>query len=395
MMSMPPFTFAKVPPLYFGTGKITVLPRLLQQQAGDAVLVVTGARSLQQSGQWDRIATLLTEANIRFEQVACRGEPTTAWVDATCDRYRGTGLTGVVAIGGGSVVDAGKAVAAMLPHHNSIFDHLEGVGKGLPHSGIKLPFIAVPTTAGTGSEATKNAVISQVGANGYKKSLRHDNLVPDAVIIDGELMVQCPRDVTAACGLDAFTQLVEPFLSPTATPLTDAIAWSGLEAWQANFLAACGDGAANPQVREGMAYAALMSGIALANAGLGIVHGLASPLGGYFPVPHGVACGTLVAESLATNWRAMQQREPHNPAIAKMIRLGRLLSPEVGHPDDWYGAACSDYLQQWTTDLAIPCLGVYGIGPQDIPAIVQGTGNRNNPIALDSDEIAGMLERRL
>ncbi|WP_347280017.1 MULTISPECIES: iron-containing alcohol dehydrogenase [unclassified Leptolyngbya] len=151
----------------------------------------------------------------------------------------------------------------MLPHQNSIFDHLEGVGRNLPHSGTKVPYIAIPTTSGTGGEVTKNAVISEVGENGYKKSLRHDNFIPDAVIVDGTLLISCPKPVTAACGLDTFTQLLEPYLSPTASPLTDAIAWSGLEAIADNLLLACGEGATEIAVRESMAYASLCSGIAL------------------------------------------------------------------------------------------------------------------------------------
>ncbi|MGK7888464.1 MAG: iron-containing alcohol dehydrogenase [Leptolyngbyaceae cyanobacterium] len=398
---MIPFSFAKVPTLHFGAGKIRLLPQLISQWGKSRVLLVTGGRSLQSNGHLERILDVLTTSRLQVDHMVCQGEPSTQWVDANCDRYRDRGIEVVVAIGGGSVVDGGKALSAMLPHHNSIFDHLEGVGKGLPHSGVKLPFIAIPTTSGTGSEATKNAVMSEVGAAGYKKSLRHDNLVPDVVLVDGELLVSCPPDITAACGLDAFTQLVEPYLSPTATPLTDAIAWSGLEAFKANFLAACGPGSADPQVREGMAYAALMSGIALANAGLGIVHGLASPLGGYFPIPHGVACGTLVAESLKVNWQALNQRAPDSPAIAKMIRLGQLLSDtnesngNQSKPDHWYGQACGERLEQWTDQLNIPRLGQYGLQATHLDKVLDGTRNRNNPVALDREEIRSMLLARL
>ncbi|MEO0537828.1 MAG: iron-containing alcohol dehydrogenase [Cyanobacteria bacterium P01_A01_bin.123] len=395
MFSMPSFTFAKVPPLYFGPGQITQLPTLIQQWEGTHLLLVTGQRSLQASGQLNRVKTLLAEAGLQVQLVTCPGEPTTHFIDDTCNRCRGRNIDVVVAIGGGSVVDAGKALSAMLPHDNSILDHLEGVGKGIPHSGKKLPFIAVPTTSGTGGEVTKNAVISEVGEAGYKKSLRHQNLVPDAVIIDGDLLVHCPQSVTAACGLDAFTQLVEPYLSPTATPLTDAIAWSGLEAFKASFLAACDEGAADPQVREGMAYASLMSGIALANAGLGIVHGLASPLGGYFPIPHGVACGTVVAIALKTNWQALKARSPDYPAIAKMVRIGKLLSGAAGRSEDWYGQACGEILHDWTLQLEIPRLGVYGIQASDLDKVLDSTRNRNNPVALSRDEISGILQARL
>lgn len=392
---MIPFSFAKIPALHFGPGKICLLPELISQQGNRRVLLVTGGRSLQASGHLERILDLLTQADVHVDHIVCAGEPSTQWVDENCDTYRNAHIDAVVAIGGGSVIDGGKALSAMLPHQNSIFDHLEGVGKGLPHSGVKLPFIAVPTTSGTGSEVTKNAVISKVGDAGYKKSLRHDNLVPDVVLVDGELLVSCPADVTAACGLDAFTQLVEPYLSPTATPLTDAIAWSGLEAFNAHFLDACDAGAADPKVREGMAYAALMSGIALANAGLGIVHGLASPLGGYFPIPHGVACGTLVAQSLKVNWRTLNERAPDSPAIPKMVRLGRLLSGTDGNTDDWYGQICGELLDQWIDQLAIPRLGHYGIQTAHLDKVLDGTRNRNNPIPLEREEICSMLQARL
>ena len=395
MLPIHSFSFTKIPTIYFGTGKIVHLPAIVKQHEGTNVLLAVGQRSLHESGQLDRINDLLNEAGIQVQIIACQGEPTPSFIDDICGRYRSKGINAVVAIGGGSVIDAGKALSGMLPHKNSIFDHLEGVGKGIPYSGIKLPFIAVPTTSGTGSEATKNAVMSEVGESGYKKSLRHENLVPDAVIIDGELLIHCPLSVTVACGLDAFTQLVESYLSPMATPLTDAIAWSGLEAFKVSFLIACGEGAQNPKIREGMAYASLMSGIALANAGLGIVHGLASPLGGYFPIPHGVACGTLVAKALEINWQAMKARSPNNPAITKMIQLGKLLSEHKEHSNDWYGQACGEILHTWTLNLEIPRLGVYGVQERDIEKILDGTRNRNNPVALNRDEIREIICDRL
>ncbi|HEY9662241.1 MAG TPA: iron-containing alcohol dehydrogenase, partial [Allocoleopsis sp.] len=198
-MVIPPFFFAKVPPIHFGTGKLQQLPKLIRSLQGNRILLVTGGKSLAASGQLAGIESLLQEAGIAFEQVVCAGEPTTSQIDRICAEYRSAAIDAVVGIGGGSVIDAGKAISAMLPHNNSIFDHLEGVGKGIPHSGVKLPYIAIPTTSGTGGEVTKNAVISEVGENGYKKSLRHDNLIPDAVIIDGTLLTGCPPEITAAC----------------------------------------------------------------------------------------------------------------------------------------------------------------------------------------------------
>jgi alcohol dehydrogenase len=395
LMAIAPFFFAKVPPLHFGTGKLHQLPKLIQQFHGKTVLLVTGGKSLQASGQLTHVETLIKQAGAHHHYVVCAGEPTTSEIDRICAEYRPHSIDVVVGIGGGSVIDAGKAISAMLPHENSIFDHLEGVGRNIPHSGVKVPYIAIPTTSGTGGEVTKNAVISEVGENGYKKSLRHDNFISDAVIVDGTLLTSCPRSVTAACGMDAFTQLLEPYLSPTASPLTNAIAWSGLEAIADNLLLACGEGAADITVRENMAYASLCSGIALANAGLGIVHGLASPMGGFFPIPHGVVCGTLMAAAVRANWQAMQQREPENRAIAKMARLGQRLSRESGKSDAYYCDALVSILEDWTEQLELPRLSAYGIYPSDLDKILDQTQNRNNPIELTREEIRALLETRL
>jgi alcohol dehydrogenase len=394
-MAIAPFFFAKVPPIHFGTGQLQQLPKLIRSLNGKTVLLVTGGKSLEASGQLARIESLLQDAGLTPHRVICAGEPTTPEIDRICAEYRPHAIDMVVGIGGGSVIDAGKAISAMLPHTNSIFDHLEGVGKGIPHSGVKVPYIAIPTTSGTGGEVTKNAVISEVGPNGYKKSLRHDNLIPDAVIIDGTLLTACPRPITAACGMDAFTQLLEPYLSPTATPLTDAIAWSGLEAIADNLLLACGDGAADPTVRESMAYAALLSGIALANAGLGIVHGLASPLGGFFPIPHGVVCGTLMAAAVRANWQALNQRQPMSPAIAKMARLGQRLCREPGKSEAYYCDALVTILDDWTEQLKLLRLSTYGVRSSDLDRILDQTQNRNNPIALTRNEIRTLVENRL
>ena len=394
-MAISPFFFAKVPPIHFGTGKLEQLPSLLKSVNAHNVLVVTGGKSLEHSGNWSVIQSLLEQNQITMKRISYAGEPSTPDVDRFCQQYRPQQIEAVVGIGGGSVIDLGKALSAMLPHQNSIFDHLEGVGKGIPHSGVKLPYLAIPTTSGTGGEVTKNAVISEVGKNGYKKSLRHDNLIPDGIIIDGNLLTSCPRPLTAACGLDAFTQLLEPFFSPTASPLTDAIALSGIEKVAQYFFPACGEGANNPQVREGMAYASLCSGICLANAGLGIVHGFASPLGGLFPIPHGVVCGTLMAMANKVTLEAMRAREPQNPAITKMSQVGRILSTETGKSENYYADFFINTLEEWTEQLAIPKLSDYGVKASDLETIVEQTSNRNNPIKLTREEILSILSSRL
>lgn len=389
------FSVAKIPPIYFGAGKRTLIPVWLKERNLLRLLLVIGGQSLQKTGKLAQIEASLQQVGLSYEIISCPGEPNPTFIDTTCNTYRNSGIQAVVGIGGGSVVDAGKAISAMLPHRNSIVDHLEGVGKGIPHSGEKIPYLAVPTTSGTGSEVTKNAVISEVGDRGFKKSIRHENLIPDGVVVDSELLVTCPSQVTAACGLDAFTQLLEPYLSPTASPFTDALAWSGLTAIGANLLAACGEGANALAVREAMAYGSLLSGICLANAGLGIVHGLASPLGGFFPIPHGVVCGTLLAAANETNWNALQQRKSNDVAIGKMAKLGEFLEGTPGKEPLYYGKALCQILWHWTQTLNLPRLSDYGVKESDLDRIVSQTKNRNNPIALTPTEIYGLVQSRL
>lgn len=392
---MRPFDYARIPPIYFGAGKLNRLSHLIKQYQGQGVLLITGGSSLQRSGKLAWVKNLLEQAGTTVYHVTCGSEPTAALIDRTVADHRKRSVDVVVSIGGGSVVDAGKAISAMLPHHNSIIDHLEGVGRGIAHSGVKKPFIAVPTTSGTGSEVTKNAVITEVGVAGYKKSIRHDNFIPDGVIVDGELLTSCPPDVTAACAMDAFTQLLEPFLSSTVAPLTEAIAWSGLEAMKDSLMPACSAGAANVAVRERVAYASLLSGIALANDGLGIVHGLASPIGGFFPIPHGVICGTLVAAAVRANLRALRQRTPTSPALGKLARVGALLVGPSHRSAGDYCDALVDTLDRWTATLQIPKLSQYGMRESDLENILNVAENRNNPIELTRAEIRNLLEERL
>jgi len=283
----------------------------------------------------------------------------------------------------------------MLPHANSVLDHLEDVGRNVAHSGVKIPYVAVPTTSGTGGEMTKNAVLSMVGPQGYKKSLRHENLIPDVVIVDPELMATCPPHITAACGMDAFTQLLEPYLSPIASPLTDAIAFSGLERIRDNLIPACTDRGADLDVRAGLAYASMLSGIALANAGLGIVHGLASPIGGFFPIPHGVVCGTLVASATESNIAALRKRGNNPLALAKFAKVGVLFGGDGAKGEAWNCDHLVATLRDWTETLKLPRLGAYGVTAADTDRIAEKTSNRHNPVQLDRDELGELLSRRL
>jgi len=264
------------------------------------------------------------------------------------------------------------------------------------HDGVKTPFIAVPTTAGTGSEATQNAVLSQVGEGGFKRSLRHDNLVPDETIVDPELAVSCPPGVTAACGMDAFVQLLESYVSPKSGLLTDALAMSGMAEVRDSLMPVFADGG-NMRARAGMAYAALLSGITLAHAGLGVVHGFASALGGFFDIPHGVICGTLIGAATRINIEELRKQRSHSPALEKYAWVGALMAR---HEDGSGNAdAHLDYLVQklenWIASLEIPRLGKFGVTPGDVDRIIGQTGIKNNPVALDTHRMREIFVSRI
>jgi alcohol dehydrogenase class IV len=307
----------------------------------------------------------------------------------------------VIGIGGGSTLDAAKAIAGMLPHGCSVLEHLEGVGPERPYLGPSVPLIAVPTTAGTGSEATKNAVLSRQGRGGFKKSFRDDALVARVAIVDPALLAGCSPDVIAANGMDAFTQLLESFVSIRANPMTDALAWSGMEAFRDGFFAAWqgGEAPAAAAGRSRMAYASLVSGICLAQTGLGSVHGLASPLGAFFPIPHGACCGTLVAEATAVNIKALQARNPAAPALAKYARVGGLMAEGARGADrNQLLVALVETLRDWTQRLSLPLLSGYGVSEADVDRVVaesRGSSMKTNPIVLTDDEIREVVVRRL
>lgn len=398
-MDLSPFSIASIPMIRFGEGVIGELPGLIQG-FGSRVLLLTGGKSFVAGPHWQPLQQALTEQGVAFHHATISGEPSPQRVDELVASHYGQGIDVVVGIGGGSVLDAAKAVAGLLPFGNSVLDHLEDVGRGLPYEGPALPLIAVPTTAGTGSEATKNAVLSEHGREGYKKSFRHDSLVARVALIDPQLLQPCPPALIAAQGMDAFTQLLESYVSIRANPLTDALAWSGLEAVSDGFMHAFAGGESEQAChgRAAMAYAALLSGITLAQVGLGSVHGLAQPLGSLFPLPHGVACGTTVAAATRVNIDALRQRLPKSPALAKYAAAGRLLSNDLGLSDEAAQEALVDVLSLWTERLALPRLGEFGIGETDISLIVansRGNSMKTNPVELTDEEIAAIVRQRL
>ncbi len=381
-MMIKAFDFYRTPRLVFGPGRAKELGQIVASY-GSEVLVVTGSDSLDRTGNWRICAEAFKQASIRFHRHSFSGEPSPDVVDHAVERFASLPLDAVVAVGGGSVIDCAKAIAAMLPLAEPVTPYLEGVGTKT-HPGKTLPFIAVPTTAGTGSEATRNAVISKVGRKGFKKSLRHDTFTPVCAIVDPELTLTCPPQVTAACGMDAFTQLLESYVSPQASPVTDALALSGIKRIASDLVPASTDRGDQVECRSSLAYAAFLSGVTLANAGLGIIHGLAAPLGGLVPVPHGIACATLVGEACRMNIKRIQEhRSPDDIMLIKYARAGRVLS---GTADADTLTACDllvRKLDEWSQQLSIPRLGHYGVSESDLDALAAQAGQKNNPVQLE------------
>ena len=384
------FSFAISPQLIFGSGKLRELPSAIKR-FGSRVVLVTGARSFLSSSHGERLQDELTSMEITFEVCRIDQEPTPAMIDGAVNTFSAFSPTCVVAIGGGSALDAGKAISAMLPVGVGVKDYLEGVGTKT-HSGVKVPFIAVPTTAGTGSEATKNAVVSERGGYGYKRSLRHDALVPNLAIVDPSLALECPQSTTASSGMDAFTQLLESYVSTAANPISDALALKGLECVSRSLKKVYADGS-NAEARSDMALAAYLSGVTLANAGLGLVHGFASPIGGFFEIPHGVICSALMTSANKVTVRKLREEKKYSLALKKYADAGKLFSDQHGKSDGYY----IDYLLSAIGELAsymnIPRLSACGIDKNHFERILSITDNKNNPAKLDSDEMAEVLAR--
>ena len=384
-----PFFFAALPQLHFGENKISVLSSCVRKY-GSSIVLVTGARSFTASRQGHELLQRLRDEPIQYEHFTVAGEPTPSMIDEAVKTFSDALPACVVAIGGGSVLDAGKAISAMLPLNAPVKDYLEGVGNTM-HPGKKLPFIAVPTTSGTGSEATKNAVISEIGEHGFKRSLRHDNFVPDIAIVDPMLTVNCPRDITATSGMDAFTQLLESYVSTAANPISDSLALEGLKRIARSLFTAYSDGN-NVDARTDMSLASYLSGITLANAGLGLVHGFASPIGGYFNIPHGVICSTLMARCNRITVRKLRKTDPNGAALKKYAIVGKLFSPGGNGSDEYYTDLLLEQIEYLAKEMKIPSLADFGIRSEHYPKIVHATDNKNNPVKLDESDMTEVLE---
>lgn len=389
-----PFTFSPMPKLAAGPGTAAGLGETAAS-FGRTALLVTGSVSFERTGHLSRTLADLKKKGLQVHHCRIAGEPSPVSIDRAVGGSRNKAVDLVIAVGGGSVLDAGKAIAAMLKESGTVVDYLEGVGTRQP-SGESVPVIAVPTTSGTGSEATQNAVISQVGSYGFKKSLRHENYVPRLAILDPLLCVSAPPPVTAACGMDALTQLMESYVSTHASPLTDALAMEGMRHLIPALPDACGKGATDLGCRSAVAYGAFLSGVTLANAGLGAIHGVAGPMGAIIAIPHGVACANLLpyaVKATIDNLIAVDT-DGSRIAIEKFARIGQLFGAvyESALDDSRHLVEC---LYRWLDDLALPRSGKFGLTIEHVGPLVRAASNKNHPLPLSEEQIETMiLDRR-
>ncbi len=387
------FGLLRTPKIYYGTGEISRLPAFLKNRCSRA-LILTGSKSFSGNKAIAGLISGLEHEKVILDFERIGHEPSPEVIDAIVDKYRDVNLQAVVSAGGGSVLDAGKAVSAMLPINEPVMDYLEGVGTKM-HPGIKVFFIAVPTTAGTGSECTANAVLSGT-RNGivFKRSLRHENLVPDVAFVDATLSVSCPQIITAASGMDALTQLIESYISVKSGPVTDALALEGIVEIHRNLLKAWEDGE-NINARSGMAYAAMLSGITLANAGLGLIHGFASSIGASYEIPHGVVCGTMMAVVNRYILNTILKEDDSGHLTKKYIFLGKIFSGTETRENEWYLKFVADYLEELTSRLEIPKLGEYGVIVTDLEKIASLTDHKSNPVRFEKEQLIELMRERL
>lgn len=382
------FKFSRTPNIIFGPGKFRCLTDLPLIKNARCVILVIGSKSFENTAQCAWLTNELKRLRIEAMTVRVAGEPSPDIIDRAVSEYRNLKVDTVVAIGGGSVIDTGKAISAMILKNEPVIEYLEGVGTGKIHDGTKIPFIAVPTTAGTGSEATKNAVLGQVGRNGFKNSLRHDNFIPDIALVDPELTLTCPSNVTAASGMDALCQLIGSYMSISAFPLTDALAMSGIEAIRDSLIDVSTDDPGNIEKRTKMSYAALVSGITLANAGLCADHGFASSIGALFKIPHGAICGIILPETVRMSINELMADKRNNEYhLRKYARLGEVLT---GSCCDNIEKACNElveFLKNLKTALGLPGLGEFGVTEKDAGTIALKTSNKNNPVRLSTEAL--------
>ncbi len=373
------FEFATATRIIFGEGKAQTLADLTRT-FGAHPLVVTGAST-------ERAASLFS--SLAAEVFAVPGEPAVDLIRAGARHVQDAGCDVVISIGGGSAIDAGKAIAAVATNGGEPLEFLEVVGKGHAITVPPLPFIAVPTTAGTGSEVTRNAVLAST-EHGVKSSLRSPLMLPRVALVDPELTYGLPPEVTAYTGLDALTQLIEPYVSARANPLVDAICVEGIRRAAGALRRAYHDGA-DQDARRDMALASLFGGLALANAGLGVVHGFAAPLGGSWKAPHGALCAALLPHGMAANIAALRERTPQHPSLERYAAVARLLAGR----NDAIAEDGISWVQALCEELNVPALRAWGITETDLPSVVEKAARASsmqaNPLQLTHEELLALV----
>ena len=377
------FEFATATRIIFAEGSAATLPELART-FGTRPLVVTGAST-------DRAAAVVSA--LSAQTFAVPGEPTVDLIREGARRVQDDGCDVVVALGGGSAIDGGKAIAAVAANGGEPLEFLEVVGKGRALKVPPLPLIAVPTTAGTGSEVTRNAVLGSP-EHGVKASLRSPLMLPRIALVDPELTYGLPPAVTASTGLDALTQLIEPYVSVRANPLVDAICVEGIRRVAGALRRAYHDGA-DVAARRDMALGSLFGGLALANAGLGVVHGFAAPLGGTWKAPHGALCAAILPHGMAANVDALRARAPQHPALGRYATIASLLTGR----NDARAEDGIDWVRELCVELNIPSLRAWGVTQADLPGVVEKAARASsmqaNPLPLTDKELLAVIAAAL
>ncbi len=380
--------FATAARIRFGAGTAREAAPAAKEM-GSRALLVTGSSPRRAAA----LVAELHKAGVGCTLFAVAGEPAVEDVRTGVETARRERCDVVMACGGGSVVDAGKAIAALATNPGDVLDYLEVVGRGQPLTQMPAPFIALPTTAGTGSEVTRNAVLAS-REHRVKASLRSPWMLPRLAVVDPELTVEVPPAITAATGLDALTQVIEPFVSVRANAMTDLYCREGMRL-AAGALRRAYENGADLAARTDMAMASLLGGLALANAGLGAVHGFAAPIGGMFPAPHGAVCAALLAPVTRVNLRALRARDAGGRGLPRYGEAARIITGKAGaEPEDLL-----PWLEALTADLRIPPLSTYGIGEEDLLTLCEkaarASSMKGNPIALGPAELLEALRAGL
>lgn len=372
----------------FGAGRVGEVPRALADLGVTRVFLVTGRGRSRSDG----LAATLAEAGMPVAAFPVEGEPSVEVVREALAALVESGSDGVLGFGGGSALDVAKALAALAGSRSDPMEHLEVIGAGRPLTRPALPCVAVPTTAGTGSEVTRNAVLS---GDGVKASLRSPHLLPRVAVVDPDLLAGLTRPVIASSGMDALSQLIEPFLSLRANPFTDALARDGMRRSSRSLLQAYQGGTADPDVREDLALASLFGGLCLANSGLGAVHGFAAALGARLGAPHGAVCAALLTATMDVNLGALRSRAAEHPALPRIAEVAALLT---GRPS----ASAEDaivWLEALAKSLSVKGLGELGlddaVAPDVVEAAKRASSMHANPIELTDDELHEILSRSL